>query len=444
MTSILTNLPAMSASQKLRDINYNLEVVQNRVSSGLRVSDAADNAAYWSIAQVMKSDKSALSAVSDAIGLGSAKVDIAKAGISEAIKVISGIKEKLVAAIERGTDSKSIQSEITQLQEQLRDIAKGASFNGENWLRTELGSSTASIPKSVVSSFIRDNNGEVKVTTMDYALDQDTVLFDISNSSEHYGLLDRNHKVKINKQELKETKVSFYNKNNEIVNKKMKLVTTDGVWLKAAGAIFDQERGIAQLKQNENGNAQTGASSKSPSAPVSTGDKTYLRIGNSDTWVVATNNESFSDGKSIALAKAEDGTSYYIDTNSTNVDARVLPDEVNMDYSLVTFDITKNSNNYMYNESNSIQVMLSFVDNQLKAVTSAAGKIGSISSRIHLQENFIKYMSDSIEKGVGRLVDADMAAESSRLSALQTQQQLAIQALSIVNNSTARILSLFR
>lgn len=53
-------------------------------------------------------------------------------------------------------------------------------------------------------------------------------------------------------------------------------------------------------------------------------------------------------------------------------------------------------------------------------------------------------MRDAIEKGIGRLVDADMADESSELSALQTQQQLAIQSLSIVNNFTSKILSLFR
>ncbi len=70
MTSILTNVAAMAALQTLRGINDSLESTQNRVSSGYRVEKAADNAAYWSIATTMRSDNKALSAVSDALGLG--------------------------------------------------------------------------------------------------------------------------------------------------------------------------------------------------------------------------------------------------------------------------------------------------------------------------------------------------------------------------------------
>ncbi|MFL5017444.1 MAG: flagellin, partial [Rhizobium sp.] len=70
MTSILTNVAAMAALQTLRGINDSLETTQNHVSSGYRVEKAADNAAYWSIATTMRSDNKALSAVSDALGLG--------------------------------------------------------------------------------------------------------------------------------------------------------------------------------------------------------------------------------------------------------------------------------------------------------------------------------------------------------------------------------------
>ncbi|EEF22880.1 conserved hypothetical protein [Ricinus communis] len=77
-------------------------------------------------------------------------------------------------------------------------------------------------------------------------------------------------------------------------------------------------------------------------------------------------------------------------------------------------------------------------------MTSLGSKFGSISSRIDMQSNFVSSLSDSIESGVGRLVDADMEEESSKLTALQTQQQLAIQSLSIANSSSQNILSLFR
>ncbi|MDF1608412.1 flagellin, partial [Hoeflea sp. YIM 152468] len=55
MTSIMTNSAAMAALQTLRSINSDMETTQGRISSGLRVQTAADNAAYWSIATTMRS-----------------------------------------------------------------------------------------------------------------------------------------------------------------------------------------------------------------------------------------------------------------------------------------------------------------------------------------------------------------------------------------------------
>ncbi len=64
--------------------------------------------------------------------------------------------------------------------------------------------------------------------------------------------------------------------------------------------------------------------------------------------------------------------------------------------------------------------------------------------RIGMQEEFVSKLTDSINSGIGRLVDADMNEESTRLKALQTQQQLAIQSLSIANTNSENILQLFR
>jgi flagellin len=77
-------------------------------------------------------------------------------------------------------------------------------------------------------------------------------------------------------------------------------------------------------------------------------------------------------------------------------------------------------------------------------MTSAASSLGSIQSRIDLQESFVASLTDVIDKGVGRLVDADMNEESTRLKALQTQQQLGIQSLSIANTNAQNILQLFQ
>ncbi|MBA1347413.1 flagellin [Rhizobium leguminosarum] len=301
MTSINTNNSAMAALQTLRSINSNLETTQNSVSTGYRVDTASDNAAYWSIATTMRSDNKALSAVSDALGLGAAKVDTAYTAMENAIDVVDEIKSKLVAATEDGVDKSKVQEEITQLQNQLLSIAQSASFSGENWVAGESGT------KSVVSSFVRDGSGAVSVKVTDYALDTSS---------------------------------------------------TGNVLFGMSSGTIDTASGIL-------------------------------------------------------------GT---VDANGDSV------------YSLDITDFT----------TGQIQSALSTIESALSAMTSAGAQLGSISTRIELQEDFVGALSDSIESGVGRLVDADMEEESSRLSALQTQQQLAIQSLSIANSSSQNILSLFR
>ena len=80
MASIMTNSSALTALQSLSNTNKNLEMTQSRISTGFRVATATDNAAYWSIATTMRSDKSSLSVVQDTLGLGAGKVDTAYTG----------------------------------------------------------------------------------------------------------------------------------------------------------------------------------------------------------------------------------------------------------------------------------------------------------------------------------------------------------------------------
>ncbi|MDM9618989.1 flagellin [Rhizobium sp. S96] len=296
MTSINTNNSAMAALQTLRNVNSNLSKTQNHVSSGLRVEKASDNAAYWSIATTMKSDNGALSAVSDALGMGAAKVDTAYTAVDSSIDVVNQIKSKLVAATEEGVDKDKVQDEITQLQDQLKSIASSASFNGQNWVQNTVGTTM-----SVVSSFVRDSSGGIAVNTTSYVSTASDLLLDDTG--------------------------------------------TDGI-LGASGAASTQ--------------------------------------------------------------------------------------------SIVGFSIGSSTT------KGDIDNLLTDVESALSSMTALGSKLGSISTRIDLQSNFVSSLSDAIDTGVGRLVDADMEEESSKLSALQTQQQLAIQSLSIANSSSQNILSLFR
>ncbi|MDA9510322.1 flagellin [Bradyrhizobium sp. CCBAU 11386] len=84
------------------------------------------------------------------------------------------------------------------------------------------------------------------------------------------------------------------------------------------------------------------------------------------------------------------------------------------------------------------------VTTAINSVASAAANLGAVKNRISTNTEFVKSLMDSVDRGIGQLVDADMNQESTRLAALQVQQQLGVQALSIANNSSQSILSLFR
>ena len=88
--------------------------------------------------------------------------------------------------------------------------------------------------------------------------------------------------------------------------------------------------------------------------------------------------------------------------------------------------------------------MIATVTTAIGAVSTALSKLGTGSKSLGAHLNFIGKLQDSLDAGVGNLVDADLSKESARLQALQTKQQLGIQALSIANQSSSSLLSLFR
>jgi flagellin len=87
--------------------------------------------------------------------------------------------------------------------------------------------------------------------------------------------------------------------------------------------------------------------------------------------------------------------------------------------------------------------MIATVEASLNNVNSALATLGSGSAKFSIQATFVQNLSDTLQTGIGNLVDANMATESAQLTALQTKQQLGVQALSIANQAPQIILSLF-
>jgi flagellin len=307
MASILTNGSAMTALQNLTATIRRLDETQTRISSGLRVGKAEDNAAYWSIATTMRSDTGALSTVKDALGLGSATIDVAYTGMNSAIEAVKEIKNKLVAARQPGVDRGKIQSEITELQRQLVSIGNTSVFSGENWISVDSSQAGYSDTKTIVASFSR-SNGQIAIGTITVSI-QTMKLYDAADQS---GILD------------------------------------------------------------------------------------------------------------------------LTDTTSNG----------GVDYSVATLDIGSLTNSD--DDIEDLEQMIAWVDGAVSKMTDSAASLGAVKQRVTLQQDFVASLMDAITRGVGTLVDADMNEESTKLQALQVQQQLGVQSLSIANQNSQNILALFK
>jgi flagellin len=176
MSSLLTNSSAMTALQTLRNVSQSLATTQNRISTGQRVATASDSAAYWSIATSMRADNAALSAVSDSLGLSAATVDTEYTGLtavlgSDGNSGLTKLQSLLVEAKTAGIDRVKIQSEVAQIQQDMKNTADSATFNGVNWLST-----TATTPATVnlISSYSRvastPTTNSIAVTVANYSL----------------------------------------------------------------------------------------------------------------------------------------------------------------------------------------------------------------------------------------------------------------------------------
>jgi flagellin len=140
------------------------------------------------------------------------------------------------------------------------------------------------------------------------------------------------------------------------------------------------------------------------------------------------NGVSIADGKTTKLAFLANS-----DGSQFTVSAKTI--------SLVGLGLAATSS---FTTASAAKTMITTVSTALGTATNKLASLGTSSTGLDTHLTFVGKLQDSLDAGVGNLVDADLAKESAKLQSLQTKQQLGIQALSIANQSTGSILSLFR
>ncbi|NOR32460.1 MAG: flagellar protein [Sulfitobacter sp.] len=158
MSSILTNNSAMNALSTLRSVNNNLSETQNRISTGMKVNSAKDNASYFSISTTMKSEGGMNKAINEGLTLTKNSVSTARLGAETMVDLSQQFVDRLAFAQTEGVDQADVQKELTSLAAQMKTAIDQSSFNGENLIST-----AGSGAKQVVSGVSR--SGATLATT---------------------------------------------------------------------------------------------------------------------------------------------------------------------------------------------------------------------------------------------------------------------------------------
>ncbi|MCE6950215.1 flagellin [Cereibacter sphaeroides] len=462
MSSILTNTSAMVALQTLKGINSGLNKVQDEISTGKSVGSAKDNAAVWAISKVMESDVKGFSGISDSLALGASTVSVARNAAESITDLLTEIKGKIVAAQEENVDREKIQTDIEALRAQIGSVVGAAQFNGQNLID---GSST--VDMEILSSLDRDTNGNVtsssiSVVRQNLSVTDSTATQQLgtANGGADQAAADAAFTVLTAATvgagaDTTGTAVNAFYQNEDLTDETANAPTSLANGATAAFSVNEVQAGatyqiyLSDLEINVVGGGTT------------TGARTFSYVASEADSTTDVANELASQINAFFGAATGDGDYTAVINSTTNTAGDVNLNEIQITNNsgaainfsamitqggtagtsassgglgaLASIDVTQNA-----------EGALTAIDGLIQQAIDAAAEFGSAQSRIEIQSDFIGKLSDNLQSGIGSMVDADMEAASARLQALQVQQQLATQSLSIANQAPQNILSLFR
>ncbi len=431
MSSILTNNGAMVALQTLKSINSNLGTIQGQISTGKNVSNAKDNAAVWAISKVMESDVKGFKGISDSLNLGESTVAVARSAAETVTDLLTQMKGKIVASQEENVDRKKIQTDIKALKDQISSVTGAAQFNGLNLLsNTQLTAESGTV--DVLSSLDRSGTG-VAASNISVAKQ------DLGQQAQKMGTTA----VTTAADFVAGTGAAVTGASTAVA----RTITLNNAGLDTAGTAagvgyritLSAAAGTASVGEGRGTNtATTGvyeyvARDGDTTADIAAALKLQLNAGGGESFSVstATNSTDSNDTNlTFAFDAATDGLTFAFATfqsTGATVGGGL--------FDVAGIDVTTDAG---------AEKALGNIESLIQTSIDSAASFGSVQGRIETQSDFITSLTDSLKSGIGTLVDADMEEASARLQALQVQQQLGVQALSIANQAPQSLLSLFR
>jgi flagellin len=404
MSSILTNNSAMVALQTLKSVNNDLSSTQSMISTGKEVASSKDNAAVWAISKVMESDVSGFKSISDSLSLGESTVSVARQATETVTDLLTQMKDTIIAAQDDNVDRDKLNADVDALRSQIESVVGSAQFNGLNLVDGSVAST------DVLSSLDRDSSGNVSASS-----------------------------ITVNAQNL----------------------STGGY---AANDVFSAGTGSATVSTNadtfvtslDNGGGADTITLQDGTTAWAEGDKVSMKIGDQEVSYTITADDaaasSPSDLVAVGLKNAIDDAGIAgltVDYDSANPGELSFTNAGGDDLS-VSGQFT-NAGSGGLGALSSINVStaggataaLANIESLIDTTIDAAAAFGTSESQIETQSDFVSKLTDALTSGIGSMVDANMEETSAKLQALQVQQQLATQSLTMANQSPQNILSLF-
>jgi flagellin len=379
-TSINTNVTAMAAIRSLSMIGLDMQRTQARVESGLRINKANDDPAVFAIAQNMRADLNGMTAVKDSLAFGKSALTVARDAATKISDELGKLKQTITQGQQQGLDTTQINTQITNALANIDAYANSANFNGVNLVNT------ATVGALTV---VRDITGSV--TSVDSV--------DITTGAGGLNLTG--------------------------------LDVNSGAWQLA----FDNGLGIAD------GNGVS----------VTVGTQTYAFEFNSNAALIATAGAT-TTVRQVQFVAGDSNL-----TRLANLSAAMRAEGINANFSADGRIIVSNATSVANGGSGMTALAgttatqitgaigaIAVVEGAIDTVGNALATLGAALRQVEGLQDFTKQLYDSIKEGLGAIVDADLAEESAKLTSLQTKQQLAVQSLSIANQTPQSLLSLFR
>ena len=413
--SINTNFGAQVALQTLNATSRDLDGVQNRISTGLKVASARDDSAIFSIAQGLRSTNTALDAVTNSLNRGKSTVDVATAAGGAISDLLTQIQQTVVAASDLSLDQasrNSYQQKYASLSSQISTYINGASFNGVNLLDGTTATYSA-LANADATQTIKVAGQNLKLAT-GYTGGSAGTFSSVAGAAAGPSIS------------------AFANR------------------ITAASTFTISVDGAAAVTVNlsaTGGSAGNGTYSSADLAAAINGTTGLAGVASVD----ANGGLKLTSGtNATATAIAVAGGTGTL-TNGTLAAQLGLSGVAGTAQSQPTaYNATGGGGVVLFSGSESFTATSNYADliakvkTSISNVSTALGAIGTAGNAFANHANFVSKLQDSLTTGVGNLVDADVAKESANLTALQTKQQLGAQALSIANSSSSILLSLFR